>query len=235
MSLYLSKLRLSGKSAIQSVADLLLPETPYTNRRLAQHKLLWAAFSDCPERTRDFLWREESKGVFYTLSARPPEKIDIFEQDVREFSPVLSAGDRLRFKMRVNATRTKMGSEDKKIASAKRKKSSQFRVDVVMDALQAVSLEDRAAKRLEVAHVAGRDWMDRQGVHSGFKLDEYVCDGYQTEIIDYRKRGKKPQFGILDLSGVIEVTDPVAFVGRLASGFGRAKAYGCGMMLIQRA
>ena len=34
---------------------------------------------------------------------------------------------------------------------------------------------------------------------------------------------------------LIEVTDPPAFLARLAAGFGRAKAFGCGLMLIRRA
>ncbi|WP_243641924.1 type I-E CRISPR-associated protein Cas6/Cse3/CasE [Rhodovulum steppense] len=46
---------------------------------------------------------------------------------------------------------------------------------------------------------------------------------------------RQPQFGILDLEGRIEVTDPEALLARLARGFGRAKAFGCGLMLIRRA
>ena len=35
--------------------------------------------------------------------------------------------------------------------------------------------------------------------------------------------------------GVVEVTDPTAFLSRLAQGFGSAKAFGNGLMLIRRA
>jgi CRISPR system Cascade subunit CasE len=40
---------------------------------------------------------------------------------------------------------------------------------------------------------------------------------------------------VLDFEGVLEVTDPVRFLAALANGFGRARAFGCGLMLIRRA
>jgi CRISPR system Cascade subunit CasE len=42
-------------------------------------------------------------------------------------------------------------------------------------------------------------------------------------------------FGVLDFAGLIEVADPSVFVARLGQGFGKAKAFGCGLMLIRRA
>ena len=46
---------------------------------------------------------------------------------------------------------------------------------------------------------------------------------------------RRPRFGVLDLEGVIAVTDPALFLPKLVQGFGRAKAFGCGLMLIRRA
>ena len=40
---------------------------------------------------------------------------------------------------------------------------------------------------------------------------------------------------LTDLTGEIAVTDPKAFLAKLAQGFGRAKGFGCGLMLIRRA
>jgi len=37
------------------------------------------------------------------------------------------------------------------------------------------------------------------------------------------------------MTGALEIADPAAFLARLAQGFGRAKAFGCGLMLIRRA
>ena len=43
------------------------------------------------------------------------------------------------------------------------------------------------------------------------------------------------RFSVLDFTGVLEVRDPAAFLAAIARGFGRAKAFGCGLMLIRRA
>jgi CRISPR system Cascade subunit CasE len=43
------------------------------------------------------------------------------------------------------------------------------------------------------------------------------------------------EFSALDLSGVLEVQDGEPFLAALLSGFGKAKAFGCGLMLIRRA
>ena len=50
----------------------------------------------------------------------------------------------------------------------------------------------------------------------------------------HSKRKGQPQFGILDFLGTIEVTEPDQFLEALHRGFGRAKAFGCGLMLIRR-
>jgi CRISPR system Cascade subunit CasE len=39
---------------------------------------------------------------------------------------------------------------------------------------------------------------------------------------------------VLDINGVLTVKDPERFLVALASGFGRARAFGYGLMLIRR-
>lgn len=222
MSRYLSRLRLSRKPSAQALSSLLNPKDD--GQRLdAHHKLLWSVFSDGPDRTRDFLWRDEGDGRFIALSSRPPEASDLFEQpEVKEFAPALAAGDRLSFALRANATRTR---------------KSVGRVDVVMDALHGLPTGARAEERMALAQTAGSDWLAGQGAKAGFRPVQCEAGDYSTVTLPgYRgPRKGQPQFGILDMSGVLEVTDPAAFTAALAQGFGRAKAYGCGLMLIRRA
>jgi CRISPR system Cascade subunit CasE len=40
---------------------------------------------------------------------------------------------------------------------------------------------------------------------------------------------------MLEMTGRLEVNEPEAFLSHLSQGFGRAKAFGCGLMLIRRA
>jgi CRISPR system Cascade subunit CasE len=40
--------------------------------------------------------------------------------------------------------------------------------------------------------------------------------------------------GVLDFEGMLVVEAPELFLASVAQGFGRAKAFGCGLMLIRR-
>jgi CRISPR system Cascade subunit CasE len=70
---------------------------------------------------------------------------------------------------------------------------------------------------------------------SGFAVaaEDVRIEGYtQAEIP--RDGGKPLRFSTLDFDGRLTVTDAGIFVKRLAEGFGSARAYGCGLMLIRR-
>lgn len=221
MTLYFTQMQLSRRPSARALASLISP-SDQAHRIDAHHKLIWAAFADHEARSRDFLWREEADGSFLALSTRPPLQMDLFEPFIsKPYAPSLQAGDLLSFALRANATRTKRGVG---------------RVDVVMDALHTIPPEDRAAARPQIAHKAAADWLDRQGDKAGFTLQTLIGADYTTLALpDYRgPRKGQPQFGILDLTGNLTVTDPSAFVAQLGQGFGRAKAFGCGLMLIRR-
>lgn len=222
MTLHLSRLRIASNPSAAALSRLISPEETGA-RRGAHHRLIWAAFADHPDRRRDFLWREEERGVFFTLSERPPMAIDLFEPpEIKPFQPQLARGDRLAFRLRANATRSRKGAG---------------RVDVVMDALHALPREERAEARGDIAQQEGTAWLSRQGEGAGFHLLDSMVTAYSTETLpDFRgPRSGAPRFGILDFEGLLEVSDPEEFVAQLSRGFGRAKAFGCGLMLIRRA
>lgn len=50
----------------------------------------------------------------------------------------------------------------------------------------------------------------------------------------YGKNGDRITFSIMDFSGVLEICDPEKFLRKLLIGFGKEKAFGCGLMLIRR-
>ena len=82
---------------------------------------------------------------------------------------------------------------------------------------------------------AGRAWLARQGVVHGFRPEgEVAVDGYDRVVIP-RETVKPAIFGVLDISGVLIVEDPVRFLrgtGRRASA--ARTPFGCGLMLIRR-
>jgi len=238
MTLYLSRLALAHTPATAALRELLDPNDGGLASD-AHHRLLWALFADDPDRRRDFLWRGEGQGRFLALSARPPRRdgAGLFEPpEVKEFTPDLRTGDRLGFVLRANATRTVKTGEQS--ASGKEKKVHR---DVVMEAIHPLPSGrepgQRAYARMILAREKGAGWLAGQGASHGFRPLQVEVSDYSVVALPAHARSRRgqPQFGVLELSGTLEVADPAAFLARLALGFGRAKAFGCGLMLIRRA
>lgn len=223
--LFLGRARLKRDASGAALAALLVPALSEA-RTAAAHRLVWALFADTPARDRDFLWREEKPGMFMTLSARPPvDPHDLFVLDHQAFSPALAVGDRLAFSLRANAT----------VARSAGPGARSHRADVVMDALNSIAPGARAEARRDAVVSAGRLWLAAQGSSGGFTPDSDVAvDGYDQRRLP-RDQGAALRFSSLDFDGRLTVTDPSLFIRQLATGFGRAKAFGCGLMLIRRA
>jgi CRISPR system Cascade subunit CasE len=225
---YLLRVRLKRSASITSIATLLLPEDP-SRRAEASHRLLWSLFAGDPDAPRPFLWREDKDGVFYVLASKLPGDSELFDVEVKDFSPSLAVGDRLQFSLRANATRAYKAPG--KSASNIRGK----RADVVMAALSPLSQTERSLQREAIIQETGATWLSGQGAKHGFSLPTAPrVDGYNKWKIP---RGKMAEIEIstLDFEGVLAVTDVDHFTMAIARGFGHAKAFGCGLMLIRRA
>jgi len=218
--MYLSRLVLARSPDVVALGALLDP-THAGRRADAHHRLIWSAFAGDPDARRDFLWRAMGHGAFLVLSSRRPDKGALFEPpETQNFAPALRSGDRLAFLLRANATRTVTETDGRKRHR-----------DVVMEALHPLAKDHRAEARMACAQEAGAHWIEGQGTRAGFAVENARVTSYH--VAETRRRG--PRFGVIDLEGVIAVSDPVALLARVAQGFGRAKAFGCGLMLIRRA
>ncbi len=230
--LHLSRATLRRDASTDTLAAILDPADGSATLD-AHHKLLWSLFADSPDRARDFLWRTEGRGQFMLLSRREPmNEHSLFELETREFEPVLSAGDRLRFTMRVNAVVSRWQEN-----AAGRKR---VRHDIVMDALHKTEknaspeMLTRSERRDDQAQQAAWRWMTEQGKRCGFTIEQVVIQAYQTQRVP-RRNPPDARFGVLDLEGVIVVNDTKLLLDSIAQGFGKAKAFGNGLMLIKRA
>jgi CRISPR system Cascade subunit CasE len=224
-ALFLTRARLRRDGGLAALARLLVPEADGA-RTAAAHRLIWSLFCGAADQKRDFLWREEAPGQFLALSPRPPANPDgLFEVDYQDFAPLLAVGDRLGFRLRANPV----------VARAAAGKGRGKRHDVVMDALHSLPVGERAAQRLAKVVEVGGAWIARQGEQAGFSvIGTPSVDGYET--VRLPREGVPPiRFGQLDIEGVLRVEDPARFMARLAEGFGRSRAFGCGLMLIRRA
>jgi len=232
--LFISRARLRSQrgEALSAIAPLLIPDDE-SKRPGHAHRVLWLLFQDIPDARRDFLWRDERDGRYLVLSQRAPtDPHGLFELDSKPFEPALSVGNRLAFTLRANPV---VASKGALAADQHAKRQRGKKVDVVMHALKDVARGERGLMRDEIATEAGTSWLASQGVRAGFKLAAPpLVDGY-TQIPIERRRGRPAGFSVLDFKGQIEITEPVVFVAKLATGFGSAKAFGNGLMLIRRA
>ena len=144
-ALFLSRISLRAEPSVATLAPILF-DTAGRHRSEASRRLVWTLFADREDRTRDFLWREDDARHFYVLSNRPPEdRHQLFTVETKAFDPALSPGDRLVFSLRANAT----------ISRPRGDKRAGKRDDVVMAALNAIPIHERAGRRKEIIRNEG--------------------------------------------------------------------------------
>ena len=227
---YFSRVRLKREGSVSALAPLLLGKSGRGGQaRQPGHHLVWSLFADGTERKRDFLWRETGAGAFFILSARSPEdRHGLFEIDEpKAFTPSLEPGDRLRFSLRANPVIRRRRPSNRR----------SVKHDVVMDALRCHARGERAPHRFAAVQEQGLAWLARQGLKSGFEIRsaEVVVEGYDQHRISRTGSARPMLYSTLDFEGALTVSDPAALVPAIVHGFGGAKAYGCGLMLIRRA
>lgn len=234
MTLFLSRARLRSDPSVGGIASALT-DVRDGEALNPQRRLLWTLFADREDRERDFLWRADGRRRFYLLSHRPPEdRHALFEIECKAFEPALAPGDRLAFSLRVNATKDRAAAKSTKRGKAAAAGGNR-RVDIVMDALHDLHGDARRDARDESAHAAAEAWLRNQGGRAGFTTESVRVDAYDVAKVPRRNSKAAATFGILDLTGVLRVETPEAFLAKVATGFGRAKAFGNGLMLIRRA
>ena len=200
------------------------------NGAYAAHQLLWKFFPDSEK--RDFLFREEQNSMgypeFLVLSRHLPKSMpELFNVQTKPFTPQLNGGDRLAYKLRVNPTICV------KTVSGKRQ-----RHDVLMHAKQQAKMEgiEDPAVVQEKMTQSVQAWftderrLERWGAQLNMQPDVECYTQHQV----MKGKGRRIRFSSVDLQGVLTVTEPEYFIPALYSGIGKAKAFGCGLMLIRR-
>lgn len=199
----------------------------------AIHQILWRLFPDDPDAERDFLFRQEIDHgwpFFYMVSRRRPQGIrGSVQVETKPYQPRLSNGQRLAFSLRANPVITK------KTGDAVRR----VRHDVVMNAKHDMAAASSGVIDFspgEIQYSAGSKWLYDRADRHGFSFDPSLLRvyGYQQRRIKGGKQKNKIQFSVLDYNGILAITDAKSFYQTLTDGIGRAKAFGCGLMLVRR-
>lgn len=200
------------------------------------HQLLWTLFPE-HQGERPFLFRQEMeedeasgsmKGLprFYVCSRHQPAAVDGFDVQCKPFTPELRQGDRLAFRLRANPTVALSGGRGQR----------SHRADVLMAARKPFLPGERASPACsEAMNEAAKAWLSARAERHGFALP--VCPevgAYRQHELQKAGRREAIRFSSIDYEGLLEVTDPELLIETLAHGMGRAKAFGCGLLLLRR-
>lgn len=211
----------------------------------SEHQWLWRFFPSPAGTERDFLFRRRDVDClprFYVVSHRLAKSVsDAWQIQCREYRPQVPTGARLSFELRANPVVSRSGADGAK------------RHDVVMDAkkrlLAARNLPkwetwaadhttadgqpDPPPPLYELVHATCTEWLANRAQQHGFALHESTIS-----VAAYQQHGGKRgqlRFSTVDLAGELVVTDAERFATTLSSGIGRAKAFGCGLLLVRPA
>lgn len=210
----------------------------------AEHQWLWRFFPAPKGTARDFLFRRRDVDRlprYYTVSSRPPETdSQAWHVQSRAYQPRIPAGTRLSFDLRANP------------AISRTHESGARRHDVVMDEKKRLlaarglpSWESWAPDRTiadagpdprpplyDLVHRTCSGWLATRAEQHGFTLD-----ASSLTVAAYQQHGGKNgqlRFSTVDYGGELVVTNEQRFANALIVGIGRAKAFGCGLLLVRR-
>ncbi len=198
-----------------------------------EHQALWQLFPEDQKAKRDFVYRceqHELSRVYYLVSQRQPLMNEgAWEVQSKPYLPKIKVGQKLSFNIRVNP-----------VVTRKDENGRSHRHDVVMDA-KFQSRKNETKEELppigELIQRAGYQWLTSRAECNGFSCSEndMIIEDYRCHKA-YKRKAKSPiEYRTLDYKGVLTVTDSERLSAALIKGIGPAKAFGCGLLLVQRA
>jgi CRISPR system Cascade subunit CasE len=181
----------------------------------------------------------------------------------KPYAPRLTAGEQVQFTLRANPTEaTASPLSDDELAvynarrtaegkSAKEQHARRRFHDVIMAAkkgnghpLPKDATEEQRRAMEDAADAAAQQWFLKQAPHWGLEVleRENLFSLEPEPALDWnaytqhrmRRKEQELAFSSLDYQGLARVTDPERLAAALTNGVGRAKAFGCGLLLVRR-
>ena len=200
--MYLSKIVVSGNAC----------RNPYE-----MHRVLWKLFPEDADANRDYLFRvEQAERTFAEVliqSVREPEISTPAAQikAIREYSPVLRSGQRLRFLLVANPIKMINDENGRKNAAGEPKKC---RVPLVCE-------EDQRA------------WIERK-LQGAVSLESLVIDPVFPLRFRKSRENHAGKIQPVSFQGVFSVKTPDVLMALIHTGIGPAKVFGCGLLSLAR-
>ena len=217
---------------------IVLAKASKAHNAYAAHQLVWRAFPSAPGTPRDFVFRQEVSNVgatfgrrtlvFYVVSKRRPNVDGFGSAEVKPYHPQLQSGQRFSISLRANPVVSKCAER----ASTGERKPGK-RHDVLMEAKRCAK-EQNLAEWQEAQRQAVLQWWIRQSEAFGFRADDgesFAINGYRQHVLP--RKGQTIQFSSVDITGIIEVREPEQLKQALFQGIGKAKGFGCGLLLLR--
>jgi len=198
-----------------------------------EHQMLWNFFPSAPNADRDFLFRYDlHRGIlkYFIVSKRKPrDEHGMWTIEAKKFDPCIRVSEKLAFVLRANP-----------VITIKNNKGKAKRHDVVMHEKYCMGYKvlpkEKRPSLQQIAAQGGFKWLSSRAENCGFTIskNEVSVEGYQQQQARRNKQKKLIQYSILDFRGTLTVSDPDNLRNMLFFGIGKAKAFGCGLMLVRR-
>ena len=106
---------------------------------------------------------------------------------------------------------------------------------MVTNALSRLDPSERAAAREATRREAAALWLAKRAADAGCCIDPGEVHVAAEEWVRIPREQRRPiVFSALTMQGALTACDPPRFIAAIERGFGAAKAFGCGLMLIRR-
>lgn len=219
---YFSRVRVDPRGLERKMLGAALAGDAYLD-----HSLIWRLFPG-DDMQRDFVFRsdpdETGRPVYYVVSQRLPQAIaGLLAVDTKDYLPRLDTGEALSFNLRANPT----------VAISEEGSTKSKRHDVLMHAKHRAKHAGDAdvATAMDAAALA---WLARRASDWGLDVapQSVLIEGYAQHRL--RHKGRQIEFSSVDYRGVAKVVDATKLLTALTQGVGRAKGFGCGLLLVKR-
>lgn len=171
----------------------------------------------------------------------PPEHLDVLDLDGLTGKPMptrFEAGRRLGFDLRVRPVRRRRAPLGETPPPVEKGTQTRHReVDAFLAEATNAHADDPegmagAGRSREAVYL---DWLAERldGAAALERATSHLAKFQRLRVARARKGGKPVEGPDAVIHGTLTVTDPAAFAGLLASGVGRHKAYGFGMLLLR--